>query len=369
MSGTPSRAISVFPAGSAQEDLSWIGWIRFVAICAVVGIHSVASTAILPEARSTRYGMLAIAIDIGSTWAVPVFVMLSGAMILDPAKFTTAGTFLRKRAARLVPAIVFWHLFYAAFGVWVLGRTWDPVATVRAILNGELATALYFFWIVLGLAAVSPLVIPWLREAGRKAVVIAAALGCLIPILTLSTYRFRQAPLVWVDTPWTWWIPYFGLFLMGWALRGVVLRGWVLWLCLAGIVVIGTTLTWQWKNPSAPDVLQILAPVSYYGASVQLQAMLIYLAAQSLIRPQRGLGALARPRIARVGRTLGDATMGVFAMHIAVLALVVRYVPVVGGRPAVKSSALLVARWATVLVTTYLIVLVGRRVPVVRAVL
>lgn len=365
-SATP--AIAVCAPGSPEEDLGWVGWIRFVAICSVVAIHTVGYTAVLDNARDLNAGTLAIILDIGSIYAVPLFVMLSGALTLNPAKYTSPGPFLRRRALRLVPAIVFWHLFYVGFRIWVLGSDLDFATAIQQILNGKLITALYFFWIVLGLTVVSPVLIPWIRESNRRAVLIGAAVACLIPTLTIATHGFRGGTTAWVDTPWTWWVPYTGLFIMGWGLRGVILRSWALWSTVGAMVAFGAVLIWQWRNPAAPGWLQTIAPVTYFGLSVHLYAMAIFLVAQSVIRPHRLLGFLTGPRLTRIGRELGDATLGVFALHIAVLMLVMRYAPIVGGTPALTSTVMMVARYLVVLVSTYTIVLLVRRTPVIRAV-
>lgn len=50
-------------------------------------------------------------VDIGAIWCVPVFVMISGALLLAPDTHRARpGTFWRKRLVRLLPALVVWHL-------------------------------------------------------------------------------------------------------------------------------------------------------------------------------------------------------------------------------------------------------------------
>lgn len=364
----PVPVLRAYAPGSPEEDLGWVGWTRFVAICSVVAIHTVGYTAILENARTITAGTAAIIMDIGSIYAVPLFVMLSGALTLNPAKFQSAGSFLRHRTIRLVPAIVFWHLFYVGFRIWVLGNDLGFVPALQQILNGKLVTALYFFWIVLGLTIVSPVLIPWIRDSRRRAVLIGGAVACLIPTLTVATQEFRGGTISWVNTPWTWWIPYTGLFIVGWGLRGVILRGWALWTAVAVTLGLGALLIWQWRNPAAPGWLQTIAPVTYYGLSVHLYAIVIFLVAQSLIRPHQLLGFLTGPRLTRIGRELGDATLGVFALHIAVLMVVMRYAPIVGGVPGLTSTAMMLSRYLVVLISTYTIVLLVRRIPVIRTV-
>lgn len=350
------------------EQLGWISWLRFFAICGVITIHAVGFTVIAEGARDSRAGILAIILDLGAVFTVPLFVMLSGAVLLDPQRYTDPGNFYRKRLNRLVPAIVFWHLFYWAFRIYVQDRETSPREALRLSLNGDLVTALYFFWIVLGLAVVSPALISWIAASTRRQIIVGGLLAASMPVLSTATLGLRGGPL-WVETPWTWWIFYLGLFILGWGLRGVALHGPWLVGATGATMALAILMPWQWNNPDAPGWLQQLAPVSYYGITVQLYAVLIFLVGQSLIHSKGALRVLVRPRLERLGRTLGDATLGVFALHFAIISLVVETFPVIGGEPAASSSEQLVARVATVIVVTYAIVLVLRRVPVVRRVL
>lgn len=351
----------------AREELAWISWLRVIAIAGVVTIHTAASTTAIDDARGQWRGLAAIVLDIGAVFTVPVFVMVSGALLLDPRRYRGARDFLRKRAWRLVPAILVWHLFYLGFRYWYKDETFTWNQVVNEFLNGRTYTALYFFWIVLGLALITPVLVPWIATASRKAVLVAGAAAAAMPILTMATLELRGTAVTWIVTPWTWWTPYLGFYLLGWALRGVVLRGFA----LAGVAVaaagLGAMTIWQWNNPDAPHWLQTISPVTYYGLGVHLYAITIFLLAQGLIRPGSLLGPLARPRTASLGRLLGDATMGVFALHLAVLGVVVGE-QWIGNDLAAASVAELLLRIAVVLVATYAIVLVARLIPGLRRV-
>lgn len=196
------------PKSGNAESLAWVSWLRVLAIAGVIAIHTSASTASAADARDTLRGMVAIAVDIGAVFTVPVFVMISGALLLDPRRYRGPGDFLRKRVWRLVPAIAFWHLFYLGFRTWYLKQdlTWNGI--VNEFLNGQTYTALYFFWIVLGLAVVTPVLVPWVASVRRRGVLIAGIAASAMPILTMATLELRGTEVTWIVTPWTWWAPY-----------------------------------------------------------------------------------------------------------------------------------------------------------------
>ncbi len=363
-SGAVSRSRVAQPA----TTLHWVSWMRSLAIVGVVTIHVVGGTAATPWARESRLGALAIWLDIGFVFTVPLFVMISGALLLDPDRYSGAGTFLRKRALRIVPALLVWHVAYWAFRVAYLGRHEGPVDFLRLTLTGDLYSHLYFFWIVLGLAVVAPVLVPWIATVSRRVVVLAGCAAAAMPVLTISSQLGLGREPVWVDTPWTWWLFYLGFFLLGWGLRETVLRGPALAAACLAAVVAGALLSWQWRNPGAPEWLQILSPVSYYGVGVHLYAVLVFLVVKSLVRPEGALRVLTRPTPSRVAASVGGATMGVFALHMMFVRLVFR-VPVVGGANVATSSEQLVGRVAVVFVVTLAVVLLLRRVPYVRSVL
>jgi surface polysaccharide O-acyltransferase-like enzyme len=357
------------PAPRAEgRSVDWVSWLRILAITGVVAIHVSGSTAVAEGARGSTVGRLAIALDIGFVFVVPLFVMLAGVFALDPGRYRGARSFLRRRVVRLVPPVVFWHLLYWAFLVRYVGRDMPPGEFVRATLTGDLFPHLYFFWIVLGLTVVTPLLVPFVASSSRRAVAWAGVAGVAMAVAAVPARELLGQPASWVETPWTWWLPYAGLYLLGFALRDVVLPTWAAVGVLVAAAALAAELTWQWRNPAAPDLLDALSPVSYYGVAVQLLAVMVFLVGRSAVRSGGPLAQLARGPAARRARSLGDATLGVFALHLVVYTLMLR-LPVVGGDAIASTPAQLLVRIVVVLAATYAAVLLLRMVPFVRAVL
>jgi surface polysaccharide O-acyltransferase-like enzyme len=339
-----------------------------IAICGVVSIHTVGSNAARPNAHDTLRGQIALVLDFGAVFAVPVFVMASGAMLLDPARYQGAGAFLRRRTGRLVPAIVFWHVWYVALRIGVKGEELSAREIAAQTLNGELYTALYFFWIVLGLSMLGPVLVPFVRDVGRRGALVAGLVAASVSVVLVATLRLRGTGVVFAETALTWWVPYLGFFLLGYALRGVRLRGLLLWLATAGAAGIALLNAWQWRNPDAPTWLQTVSPVGYYSASGTVFACLVYLAVQGHVAPGSTLRFLTGPRGVRLGRLLGDATLGVFVVHLTVLYFVLR-LDIGGAHKASPTTHDMLIRLLVVLAVTWAVVLVLRRVRYVRALL
>jgi surface polysaccharide O-acyltransferase-like enzyme len=371
----PASSSSHASSAAARSDgLAWVSWLRVVAIAAVVLIHVAGMTAVAPDARSTSQGELGILLDFVSRWSVPVFVMLSGALLLDPRRYRGHRDFLRRRALRLVPAVIVWHLVYLVYIVAFTGQAMSMHDVLERVLTGKLWTALYFFWIVIGLAVITPVLVPWIAVASRRAQLLVGLGAAALPALTVVTVPIRtdalwSADVSWVQTPWTWWIPYLGYYLLGYALRDVVLKSWRLALAAAAAIGCSVLLVWQWgQSTGAGGVLERYLPAeAYYSPTLILLAISVFLLARALIRPGGLLGVLSRRGPALAGRRLGDSTLGVFAVHLLVLQAVL-HLPVIGGDDAASSFVQLLARCVTVFVVAYLIALVASRLPLVRRV-
>ena len=369
--GHPPLLPRLCHSGSVQTpnsgSIAWVTWLRIVAVYAVVMIHTAGSTAAGTGSTTSPDGWVARALDMSFMWAVPVFVMLSGTLGLDPGHFRGSAHYLRKRAWRLVPPLLFWNAVYLAYAIatrpnW--GSGWQDA--IGLVLIGDVAPHLYFFWIVLGLSVVTPVLIPWLAQLPRRGWVIAAVVAWSIPILSSWPLLPGGQSLGVHESAWTWWIPYLGAYLMGGALREVRLPRWAVG--PAALVAIGlmALLTWQWQNPAVPAWLQDWFPANYYGLTVAVLSCLVFLLGQAVFRPDGVLRALTRPRVRRYADPVGRATLGIFALHF--LVLVVGTTTGVLGRPETTWPVVLL-RFVIVSALTTAIVLVFRKVPVARKVL
>lgn len=187
-------------------------------------------------------------------------------------------------------------------------------------------------------------------------------------MLSQATSHWFGVADAWAENAWTWWIPYLGLYVLGWALRGVVLPVRGGWLCAVGALAMLGVVVAGWRHPHLPQWWQQLFGASYYAFGTVAAAVLIYLAAQSLLRPGRttGLSWLTRGRPQRMAGVISDSTLGIFGLHFAILYALTRWTPL---GPAAVPTPLLVLRFLLGAGLSILLVVLGRRIPVVRAVL
>src|SRR3989304_5868153 len=93
----------------------WLDNARISAIFAVVLLH-VAYGVVIENDIGTNYWWFANIFDSSARWCVPVFVMISGALLLDSSKNEDSLTFYKKRLSRILLPVL--------FGIKVLPMAW-----------------------------------------------------------------------------------------------------------------------------------------------------------------------------------------------------------------------------------------------------
>ncbi|MEE6311670.1 acyltransferase family protein [Plantactinospora veratri] len=339
--------------------------LRVLAVCGVVAVHVIGLVLGHDDLRHTLAWWTAAAIDLGATWTVPVFVMISGALTLAPRAHAAGPVaFYRKRFVRIVPALVVWHLVYLV-GVRMLWRGEELTLTLlaRNLMDARVFTALYFLWLIAGLYLVAPVLAAFLKDGGRRRAMILAGVALAFTLVTFAVSG--MATMIGAPRPihlgaLTMWWPYVGYFLAGWALHRVVLgrRG----LLLAGVlaVLLMAEAVWQWGVSPEHRWLQTLLPVGYLGGTVAVAAICLFLLAV-------GIGARVTPseRSGRLLVRLSDASFGVFLVHLLVLELLRQTVPEVAEG---RSLPLMLGAYLVILVVSFAASLGAARVPYLRAI-
>lgn len=336
--------------------------LRIVSICGVVAIHVFGlRVAVAPKAG--RSWWTATAIDIGFIWVVPVFVMISGALLLGSRQLTEApGSFYRRRAARLLPALIAWHLVYlVGIRIWLRHEHLTTARILQLIYDGSVFTQLYFLWLILGLYAVAPLLAAFLRAGGEArarataaAVLAATVAAFMLPSILTSFHVARPITL----NVFTYWMPYVGYFLAGYALRNVRLKGWRLPAVAVPTVLLGVFTVWHYGRPGHLPVIDVVVRESYLGPFVALMALGVFVVVLSVFAdvrlPRRGAAVVV---------ALSNASFGVFLVHLVILEPIRLNVPAVGVNHSLPAIAL---AYLVTVVASFAISVAAARIPLLR---
>lgn len=289
---------------------------RWMAALAVVLLHCAA----FPLTSVSDYGssdwQWANLYDAASRWCVPVFVMISGALLLDPRKREPFISFYQRRALRIAPAIAFWSVFYLLWGALMYhldGMPMDAAAWLRKAASGEPYYHLWYLYMLVGLYLFAPYLRALYRRCSRRqrmaavvAIFVLAMLQTLHRELNAGGYGFFL----------TWFLPYISYFLAGRMMFEGQLRLPMPALILGAAIVLtaaGASLL------SSADALNV-----YFYDTFSLTVPLMSLAVFQLI-----LNARSVPRMPAVA----PLTFGVYLAHPIFLDLATRsglYAPTSG---------------------------------------
>ena len=127
--------------------LKYADGLRVFSILAVIMLHTSAVRVAnwLPIESMTWW--VAHVCDSLCRWAVPVFIMLSGALILDVKRFYTVWGFYKKRLVRVVIPFVFWASVYFYWSYKSYGMNITPLFITNSLWQGLTYNHLYFIFI------------------------------------------------------------------------------------------------------------------------------------------------------------------------------------------------------------------------------
>ena len=253
-----------------------------------------------PEQLGTISWHMANFIDSAMRWAVPVFVMLSGALLLDEKKQTSPREFWTRRMNRLLPALLFWSAVYLAWRAFF----WHQPLTLNTIaldlIAGRPYIHLYFLFLIAGLYLVTPFLATAAsslesKQLGQAIVVMAAlALGAnMVDFLATSAF--------------TLFVPYIAYYFAGlYCVRVLANRPAPYGMVLAGAILITTLFT-----ALSVSVNGLESRWSFYfyedlSPTIMVMAVTVFMV---LLR------ASLLPAIQSAAQRLAPLTLGVYVAH------------------------------------------------------
>ncbi len=135
-----------------------LDFLRVIAVFAVVWLHVTTGVVIAnPDIHNMPWWTGNIA-NAFSRWCVPVFVMISGALLFSPSANLTPIEYYKKKAYRLLPPLFFWTLIYVLFQEYT-ESTFTLKIAAASIISGSPYFHLWYLYMLVGLY----FAIPFLR--------------------------------------------------------------------------------------------------------------------------------------------------------------------------------------------------------------
>jgi surface polysaccharide O-acyltransferase-like enzyme len=146
----------------------WVDKARIFAVIAVIVLHVSAIVVVGIKDFNDPQWWFGNIYDSMVRWCVPVFVMISGALLLSETKNESIFIFYKKRILRLLTPILFWSLF---FTIWTYIQGFiqkNPPSIlflVQNLLLGKPYYHVWFLYMITGLYLVTPFLRVFVRQA------------------------------------------------------------------------------------------------------------------------------------------------------------------------------------------------------------
>lgn len=261
--------------------LQWMDFARAIAAFWVVGIHISAVPVVHVNAIPSGWWWWALLYEVACRTAVPMFLLISGALLLTKDPWDTQS-FLNRRALKLLPPILAWTLLYEGWRVLWHATKFTGQDLARHLLDGLHTPAyphLWFLWIIAGLYLLAPVFQPFVAHAKRATHLYFAGLWFCMTALAPVFSHFSGIQIGLPLEPAT---GYIGYFILGASLqkfcpahlpKPVVLAS-LLVFCLGGLAAMwGTYVLPQTEGGAANEAM--LDPLAGNVILMSLAAFLL----------------------------------------------------------------------------------------------
>jgi len=316
----------------AMNRTFWIDLIRVVGAFLVVAIHVSGRTAggyAVTDSGETvgSLGWLAsLSIcSLSSSVAVPLFVLVSGALLLGRSEETIP--FYRKRFGKILLPFLGWSTIFVLC-LWIAGRSFKdgtPITlfnSIGAFVSGDISGHFWFMYMLVSLYLVAPFLSVFVRNASKNMLTCFLILWfiavVIFPVINRAARESLGITGIAEDFRFEFVSLWVGFFIAGYILKDVVIsKHWavialVLWFCLAMTSPMNTYLLRVYPDSSMTFLFifsgQYIVPIVSHQVTLTL---IVFLALRSL----GDLPSLASSRFGRLVVIIAPLTFGIYLCH------------------------------------------------------
>ena len=142
-----------------------LDFLKCYAIALVVVVHVSATGSYLWHTVPATDWWISTAFNAFARTCVPLFLMASGATLLDTAKTEPVSRFLARRLRRIIVPLMVWSCVYLADRAWLMGESLTAGSIFRYLVTGATFYHLPFFYYLFSLYLSAPVLAPFAERA------------------------------------------------------------------------------------------------------------------------------------------------------------------------------------------------------------
>ncbi|OGD64035.1 hypothetical protein A2160_04595 [Candidatus Beckwithbacteria bacterium RBG_13_42_9] len=349
-----------------KQYLFSVDFIRALAILGAIGIHLVQPIYARPDFLGGSIWWLTNLLNALFRTAIPLFIMLSGYLILN--KPENLGAALKRTWWRLGIPLSFWSLFYFWWGSSHLGwRDYDLPKIIWTVFSGDIFH-LYFLVIMVGLYLAAPLLRPFLKQANQSEQLRLMTFLLLSGIAVYAGQHFLDQESK--TTFFTLWLPYSGYFLAGYYLtqsqlkanRKILKMVFVIsWLTTAILGYISLKLFSQ-----NDQLFQHMNRTAYFDQYLSPNVVLMSLSIFMLLIKTNYQDLIKKRILVSWVRRIAMASFGMYLIHLAIIDVIDIQLHLSVNEIHMGLLPYLFLKSVVVFTSAFAIIYVGLRLPLVK---
>jgi surface polysaccharide O-acyltransferase-like enzyme len=300
-----------------HQNINWINNLRVIALYAVIVLHT--SAVLLAQYGKVPFNdwLTADFYNAIVRFAVPVFVMITGALLLH--REYELGDFFKKRIGRVLIPFLFWSLVYIAYSwyndeITFGADAWTNTKQVLHLLKTGSSYHLWYVYMLIGLYFVIPVIGKFVRNATQNEIFYFLLVWFGVMLLS-QPYLVRYNPQVDLH----YFAGYIGYLVLGHYLafkefKSPNIRIWmvVLFVLTVAVIVFGTWVLYKDNSTVGTMFYEPISPTI-----VCLSASIFIIARFTLPK--------VSPVIIRIRDFAGSFNYGIYLAHALVLYLLDRF--------------------------------------------
>ena len=296
-----------------EKRIIYLEVLNIIAIIAVVLLHS---TGNFHSFSYTKAWITSCFVQCVLYWAVPVFIMCSGATLFNIGAKYTVREYFRRRVTKVLIPFLFWSAFFICYGLHngTLSLSDQPIASILNIFfSTQAAPTFYFLFLILGIYLTIPFLTPLARPEFRNnlwyAVVVIFVTKSVLPIIfQAGGVTYNSSLSILVDG-------YLIFILLGYLLSTQeVAKRYRLMVYVGAVFGVLIRFLYTWKASFAIGTVDYLFS-GYYQFHAVLSAAAVFLAVKTLVSSHR-----ISEKTQKVLQTMSGGSFGVFLLHRDLLA-------------------------------------------------
>ena len=205
------------PPASASQRAYYVDVMKVCAAFGVVAYHAASpiDLSLQLQLSPADWWLLRCISPLGRS-CVPIFIMLSGALLLDPKKNESVQSFFKKRMNKVLYPLCFWS---CAYYIWLYVWHDTPLNAqyiITSLINGRPYHHLYYLFLIIGLYILTPVFRIYMRTASKRTQLFFISVSLLLLfIYTGIAAFFFEVTLLQSLNALTMFVPFIGYYLLG----------------------------------------------------------------------------------------------------------------------------------------------------------